>query len=88
MLPKKEEYINKAETFLKEEIKYDYTNKYQAKIKKSTKEIYFMAFMEVNKKKMFVECNPIAPKSKYQIKLHKEGIPVRPIYCILTVTNV
>lgn len=46
VLLKREDYINKAENFIKEgpykEIKYDYTSKYQARIKKVMKEITFI----------------------------------------------
>ena len=74
----KEEYIKKENEFIKsnnyEEIKYDYTNTFQSRVKKLIKN----STMFKNKIKL-TESNPEAPKFKCQIKLHKENHPVRPI---------
>lgn len=74
----KEEYVKKGIEFISnenyEEIKYDYTNKFQSRVKRILKE------SKIFKNKLKVtEVNPIAPRLKCQIKLHKEHMPVRPI---------
>jgi hypothetical protein len=76
----KTEYISKTEEFIEqgpyETVKYDYTNRYQAKIKKLMKENIMFSDYE---KKQIMESNPSIPTLKCQIKLHKEGMPIRPI---------
>lgn len=80
VIMEKTEYINKAEEFIKqgpyEEIKYNYTNRYQAKIKKLIKESTMLRNFN---KTQLIESNPSAPTFKCQVKLHKEGRPIRPI---------
>ena len=49
------------------EIKSDYTNKYQAQIKKVLKQV---TFLTERQKKLFTEFNPEAPRFKSQVKLH------------------
>lgn len=76
----KHDYIKRTEEFIKEgpykEIKYDYTSRYQAQIKKALKGI---TFINESKKKVLTESNPEAPRFKCQLKLHKENKPLRPI---------
>lgn len=76
----KNEYIRKTEEFIKlgpyKEINYNYTNKFQAKIKRVIKENSELNNYE---KKNIIESNPSIPILKCQIKLHKENKPVRPI---------
>lgn len=66
----KHEYIRRAEEFIKEglykEIRYDYTNKYQAQIKKTLKGTAF-----INDKQKYALIDLEAPKFKYQVKLYK-----------------
>ena len=76
VLLKKNDYITKAEKFISEgpyeEIKYDYTNKFQARVKRLIKEI---SFINEYRKKCLIESNPSAQKFKCQVKIHKEGLP-------------
>lgn len=73
ILLQKNECINKMEEFLRdgpyEEIKYDYTSKYHAKMKNVMKKITFIE----KKKKIFTERNPMASTFKCHIKLQQEG---------------
>ena len=81
MLIDKEEYIKKGNEFIKsknyEEIKYDYTTKFQSRVKKLIKN----STVFKNKIKL-TESNPEAPKLKCQIKLHKENLPIT-LFCCL-----
>ena len=77
---KNNEYISKTEKFIKEgpykEVTSDHTSKFQARIKKLMKE---RNFINEYKKKSLIESNPSIPKFRSQVKLHKEGLPIRPI---------
>ena len=80
VIMRKDEYIKKTEEFINngpyEAIKHDYTSRNQAQVKRILKETSIFTEFE---KKHFIESNPVAPIMKNQIKLHKDGRPIRPI---------
>ena len=59
---------------LYKEIKFDYTNKYQAQMEKVLKRV---TFLTERLKKLFTETNPEAPRFRSQVKLHKNGMLMR-----------
>ena len=85
IIMEKAEYINKVEKFIingpYKEITHDLTNKFQAQTKKMMKNISFLSEWQ---KKQKLESNPQAPKFKCQLKIHKEGMPLRPIVSFIS----
>lgn len=80
IIMEKEEYINRVESFIQsgpyKKVTYDLTSKFQAQTKRMMKNISFLTEWQ---KKQKMESNPQAPQLKCQLKIHKEGMPLRPI---------
>lgn len=79
---RKKEYIQKMEEFVStgsyEVVKYDYTSRYQAQVKRVMKEtLIFTEFKKITSYN--IDHNLMAPTIRSWIKLYKDGRPIRPI---------
>ena len=76
-----EEYAEKVHHFLTDNnfktLTKDPTNKYQKQIQKTIQQSYLI--IDKRKIKYITQKKPSPPMLKAQLKLHKEGIPIRPV---------
>ena len=81
MVINQKEYSEKVHSFITANIfntlNKDPTNKFQKAVPKIMKE--YSSVIEKRQRKFLIQKKPSAPVLKAQLKLHKTGIPIRPV---------